>query len=177
MFKSNVEDAKRIKEYVETWNLPKYLKDFDVKDQFTKIEILSQDDQYYLSADIDDICNLTFRLTEKLIKSREMETDIRRASLIYHAFKTLQSKIDVNFARCTYPSIESDAFILIFDRSNDEYCIKVNYNEESESLELNVSLSGSRYVNEVLKSVQLKYEQSIELHEFDRVAKKLKQLI
>lgn len=177
MFKSNVEDAKRIKEYVETWNLPKYLKDFDVKDQFTKIEILSQDDQYYLSADIDDLCNLTFRLTEKLINSHEMETDIRRASLIYHAFKTLQSKIDVYFAKCTFPSIESDATFVIFDHCNNEYYIKVNYDEESESIALNVSLSGSRYVDEVLKSVQLKYEQSIELHEFDRIAKKLKQMI
>lgn len=166
-----------MKTYLETFDLPKYLKEFDVKDQFTNIEILSQDDQYYLSADIDDLCNLTFRLTEKIIKSNEMETDIRMASLIYHAFKTLQSKIDVNFARCTYPSIESDAFILIFDRSNDEYCIKVNYNRESESIALNVSLSGSRYVDEVLKSVQLKYEPSIELHEFDRIAKKLKQML
>ena len=166
-----------IKEYIETFDLPKYLKEFDVKDQFTNIEILSQDDQYYLSADIDDLCNLTFRLTEKIIKSNEMETDIRMASLIYHAFKTLQSKIDVNFARCTYPSIESDAFILIFDRSNDEYCIKVNYDRESESIALNVSLSGSRYVDEVLKSLQLKYEPSIELHEFDRIAKKLKQML
>ena len=165
-----------MKTYLETFDLPKYLKEFDVKDQFTNIEILSQDDQYYLSADIDDLCNLTFRLTEKIIKSNEMETDIRMASLIYHAFKTLQSKIDVNFARCTYPSIESDAFILIFDRSNDEYCIKVNYNRESESIALNVSLSGSRYVDEVLKSVQLKYEPSIELHEFDRIAKKLKRM-
>lgn len=166
-----------MKTYLETFDLPKYLKEFDVKDQFTNIEILSQDDQYYLSADIDDLCNLTFRLTEKIIKSNEMETDIRMASLIYHAFKTLQSKIDVNFARCTYPSIESDAFILIFDRSNEEYCIKVNYNRESESIALNVSLSGSRYVDEVLKSVQLKYEPSIELHEFDRIAKKLKQML
>lgn len=166
-----------MKTYLETFDLPKYLKEFDVKDQFTNIEILSQDDQYYLSADIDDLCNLTFRLTEKIIKSNEMETDIRMASLIYHAFKTLQSKIDVNFARCTYPSIESDAFILIFDRSNDEYCIKVNYNRESESIALNVSLSGSRYVDEVLKSVQLKYEPSIEFHEFDRIAKKLKQML
>lgn len=177
MFKSNVEDAKRIKEYVETWNLPKYLKDFDVKDQFTKIEILSQDDQYYLSADIDDLCNLTFRLTEKLINSHEMETDIRRASLIYRAFKTLQSKIDVNFARCTFRSIESDATFVIFDHCNNEYYIKVNYDRESESIALNVSLSGSRYVDEVLKSVQLKYEPSIELHEFDRIAKKLKQML
>lgn len=176
MFKSNVEDAKRIKEYVETWNLQKYLKDFDVKDQFTKIEILSQDDQYYLSADIDDLCNLTFRLTENL-KLNEMGTDIRIASLIYHAFKTLQSKIDVNFAKCTFPSIESDATFVIFDHCNNEYYIKVNYDEESESIALNVSLSGSRQIDEVSKSVQLKYEPSIELHEFDRVAKKLKQMI
>lgn len=177
MFKSNVEDAKRIKEYVETWNLPKYLKDFDVKDQFTKIEILSQDDQYYLSADIDDLCNLTFRLTEKIINSNDMETDIRMASLIYHAFKTLQSKIDVYFAKCTFPSIESDATFVIFDHCNNEYYIKVNYDAKSESIALNVSLSGSRHVDEVLKSVQLKYEPSIELHEFERIAKKLKQMI
>lgn len=166
-----------MKEYLNLFDLLKYLKEFDVKDQFTKIEILSQDDQYYLSADIDDLCNLTFKLTEDLIKSNKTETDIRMASLIYHAFKTLRSKIDVNFARCTYPSIESDAFILIFDRSNDEYCIKVNYDRESESIALDVSLSVSRYVDEVLKSVQLKYEPSIELHEFDRIAKKLKRMI
>lgn len=166
-----------MKTYLESFDLVKYLKEHDVKDQFTKIEILSQDDQYYLSADIDDICNLSFRLTEDLIKSNEIETDIRKASLIYHAFKTLQSKSDVKFAKCTYPSIESDAFILIFDRWNDEYCIKIDYNEESESIELNVSLSGSRYVDEVLKSVQLKYERNIELHEFDRIAEKLKQMI
>lgn len=166
-----------MKEYLNLFDLPKYLKEFDVKDQFTKIEIISQDDQHYLSADIDDLCNLTFKLTEDLIKSNKTETDIRMASLIYHAFKTLRSKIDVNFARCTYPSIESDAFILIFDRSNDEYCIKVNYDRESESIALNVSLSVSRYVDEVLKSVQLNYEPSIELHEFDRIAKKLKQMI
>ena len=166
-----------MKTYLESFDLVKYLKEHDVKDQFTKIEILSQDDQYYLSADIDDICNLSFRLTEDLIKSNEIETDIRKASLIYHAFKTLQSKSDAKFAKCTYPSIESDAFIIIFDRLNDEYCIKVNYNEETESIELNVSLSGSRYVDEVLKSVQLKHERNIELHEFDRIAEKLKQLI
>lgn len=166
-----------MKEYLNLFDLLKYLKEFDVKDQFTKIEIISQDDQHYLSADIDDLCNLTFKLTEDLIKSNKTETDIRMASLIYHAFKTLRSKIDVNFARCTYPSIESDAFILIFDRSNDEYCIKVNYDRESESIALDVSLSVSRYVDEVLKSVQLKYEPSIELHEFDRIAKKLKQMI
>lgn len=166
-----------IKKYVDAFNLPKYLKDFDVKDQFTKIEILSQDDQYYLSADIDDLCNLTFRLTEDLINSHEMETDIRRASLIYHAFEMIQSKIDVYFAKCTFPSIESDATFLIFDQCNNEYYIKVNYVEESESIALNVSLSGSRYVDEVLKSVQLKYEPSIELHEFDRIAKKLKQML
>ena len=166
-----------MKTYLESFDLPKYLKEFDVKDQFTKIEILSQDDQYYLSADIDDLCNLSFRLTEDLIKSDEMETDIQMTSLIYHAFKTLQSKIDVNFARCTFPSIESDAVFVIFDRWKDEYFIKVNYDEESESISLNVSLSSSRYVNEVLKSVQLKYEPSIELHEFDRIAKKLKQMI
>lgn len=166
-----------MKTYLESFDLVKYLKEHDVKDQFTKIEILSQDDQYYLSADIDDICNLSFRLTEDLIKSNEIETDIRKASLIYHAFKTLQSKSDVRFAKCTYPSIESDAFILLFDQLNDEYCIKVNYNEETESIELNVSFSGSRYVDEVLKSVQLKHERNIELHEFDRIAEKLKQLI
>lgn len=166
-----------MKTYLESFDLVKYLKEHDIKDQFTKIEILSQDDQYFLSADIDDLCNLSFRLTEDLIKSNEIETDIRKASLIYHAFKTLQSKSDVKFAKCTYPSIESDAFILIFDRCNDEYCIKVNYNEETESIELNVSLSGSRYVDEVLKSVQLKHERNIELHEFDRIAEKLKQLI
>lgn len=166
-----------MKTYLESFDLVKYLKEHDVKDQFTKIEILSQDDQYFLSADIDDLCNLSFRLTEDLIKSNEIETDIRKASLIYHAFKTLQSKSDVKFAKCTYPSIESDAFILIFDRWNDEYCIKVDYDEETESIELNVSLSGSRYVDEVLKSVQLKYERNIELHEFDRIAEKLKQLI
>ena len=84
-----------IKDYLESFDLPKYLKEFDVKDQFTKIEILSQDDQYYLSADIDDLCNLTFRLTEDLVKSDEIEDDIWRASIIYHAFKTVQSKIDV----------------------------------------------------------------------------------
>lgn len=167
----------RIKEYLESFDLVKYLKEYDVKDQFTKIEILSQDDQYFLSADIDDLCNLSFRLTEDLIRSNEIETDIRKSSLIYHAFKTLQSKSDVKFAKCTYPSIESDAFIVIFDQLNDEYCIKVNCNEETESIELNVSLSGSRHVDEVLKSVQLKYERNIELHEFDRIAEKLKQLI
>ena len=166
-----------IKNYVESFDLPKYLKEFDVKDQFTNIEILSQDDQYYLSADIDDLCNLTFRLTEKIVKSNEMETDIRMASLIYHAFKTLQSKIDVHFAKCTFPSIESDATFVIFDRCNNEYYIKVNYDRESESIALNVSLSGSRYVDEVLKSVQLKYEPSIDLHEFERIAKRLKQMI
>lgn len=166
-----------MKTYLESFDLVKYLKGHDVKDQFTKIEILSQDDQYFLSADIDDLCNLSFRLTEDLVRSNEIETDIRKASLIYHAFKTLQSKSDVKFAKCTYPSMESDAFILIFDRCNDEYCIKINYNEETESIELNVSLSGSRYVDEVLKSVQLKHERNIELHEFDRVAKKLKQMI
>lgn len=166
-----------IKEYIETFDLPKYLKEFDVKDQFTKIEILSQDDQYYLSADIDDLCNLSFRLTADLIKSNEMATDIRMVSLIYHAFKTLQSKSDVKFARCTFPSIESDAVFVIFDRWNDEYFVKVNYDEESESISLNVSLSSSRHVNDVSKSVQLKYEPSIELHEFDRIAKKLKQMI
>lgn len=166
-----------IKEYVETFDLPKYLKEFDVKNQFTNIEILSQDDQYYLSADIDDLCNLTFRLTEKIINFHEMEADIRRASMIYHAFKTLQSKIDVNFARCTYPSIESDATFVIFDHCNNEYYIKVNYDAKSESIALNVSLSGSRYVDEVLKRIQLKYEPSIELHEFERIAKKLKQML
>lgn len=166
-----------IKEYIDTFDLPKYLKEFDIKDQFTKIEILSQDDQYYLSADIDDLCDLSFRLTEDLIKSNEMETDIRMASLIYYAFKTLQSKSDVKFAKCTFPSIESDAVFVIFDRWKDEYFIKVNYDEESKSIALNVSLSSSRSVNEVLKSVQLKYEPSIELHEFDRIAKKLKQMI
>lgn len=166
-----------MKTYLESFDLPKYLKEFDIKDQFTKIEILSQDDQYYLSADIDDLCNLSFKLTEDLIKSNEIETDIRMASLIYHAFKTLQSKSDVKFAKCTFPSIESDAVFVIFDRWNDEYFIKVNYDEESKSIALNVSLSSSRYVNEVLKSVQLKYEPSIELHEFDRIVKKLKQMI
>lgn len=105
-----------IKEYLESFDLPKYLKDFDVKDQFTNIEILSQNDQYYLSADIDDLCNLTFRLTNALIRSNEMETDIRKASMIYHAFKTLQSRPDVKFAKCTFPSIESDAKFVIFDR-------------------------------------------------------------
>lgn len=135
-----------------------------------------QDDQYYLSADINDLCNLTFRLTEDL-KLNEMATDIRMASLIYHAFKTLQSKSDVKFAKCTFPSIESDAVFVIFDRWNDEYFIKVNYDEEFESISLNVSLSSSRHVNDVLKSVQLNYEPSIELHEFDRIAKKLKQMI
>lgn len=166
-----------IKEYLESFDLPKYLKDFDVKNQFTNIEILSQDDQYYLSADIDDLCNLTFRLTDDFIKSNEMETDIRKVSMIYHAFKTLQSKPDVKFAKCTFPSIESDATFVIFDRWNDEYFIKVNYNEEAESISLNVTLSSSRYVYGVSKSVQLRYEPSIELYEFDRVAKKLKQMI
>lgn len=166
-----------IKEYLESFDLPKYLKEFDVKDQFTNIEILTQNDQYYLSADIDDFCNLTFRLTEDLIESNEMEADIRKASLIYHAFKTLKSKPDVKFAKCTFPSIESDAVIAMFDRWNDEYFIKVNYNEESETLELNVSLSTCRYVCDVQKSMQLKYEPSIELYEFDRIAKKLKQMI
>lgn len=166
-----------MKDYLESFDLVEYLKRFDVKDQFTKIEILSQDDQYYLSADIDDLCNLTFKLTDDLVNSHEMETDIRRASLIYHAFKTVQSKIDVYFARCTFPSIESDATFVIFDQCNNEYYIKVNYDEEAESVILNVSLSGSRQIDEVSKSVQLKYEPSIKLHEFDRVAKKLKQMI
>ena len=166
-----------MKTYLETFDLPKYLKEFDVKDQFTNIEILSQDDQYYLSADIDDLCNLTFRLTEDLINSHEMETDIRRASLIYHAFEMIQSKIDVYFAKCTFPSIESDATFVIFDRCNNEYYIKVNCDDEAESVSLNVSLSGSRQIDEVSKSVQLRYEPNIELHEFDRVAKKLKQMI
>ena len=166
-----------MKTYLESFDLVKYLKERDVKDQFTKIEILSQDDQYYLSAEIDDLCNLSFRLTEDLIKSNEIETDIRKVSLIYHAFKTLQSKLDVKFAKCTFPSIESDATFIIFDRWNDEYFIKVNYDEESESIRLDVSLSSSRYVGDVMKSVQLKYESSIELHEFDRIAKKLKQMI
>ena len=166
-----------MKTYLESFDLPKYLKDFDIKDQFTKIEILSQDDQYYLSAEIDDLCNLSFRLTEDLIKSNEIETDIRKVSLIYHAFKTLQSKPDVKFAKCTFPSIESDATFIIFDRWNDEYFIKANYDEESESIRLDVSLSSSRDVGDVMKSVQLKYEWSIELHEFDRIAKKLKQMI
>ena len=166
-----------IKDYLESFDLPKYLKDFDVKDQFTNIEILSQDDQYYLSADIDDLCNLTFKLTDDLVNSHEMETDIRRASLIYHAFKTVQSKIDVSFARCTFPSIESDATFVIFDQCNNEYYIKVNCDDEAESVSLNVSLSGSRQIDEVSKSVQLRYEPSIELHEFDRVAKQLKQMI
>lgn len=166
-----------IKEYIETFDLVKYLKESDVKDQFTKIEIISQDDQHYLSADIDDLCNLTFKLTEDLIKSNRMETDIRMASLIYHAFKTLQSKIDVKFAKCTFPSIESDSVFVIFDRWNDEYFVKVNYDEEFESISLNVSLSSSRHADDVLKSVQLNYEPSIELHEFDRIAKKLKQMI
>lgn len=166
-----------IKEYLESFDLVKYLKEFDIKEQFTKIEILSQDDQYYLSADIDDLCNLTFRLTDDLIRSDEMETDIRKASMIYHAFKTLKSKPDVKFAKCTFPSIESDATFVIFDRWNDEYFIKVDYDEESESISLKVSLSSSRYIDEVLKSIQLQYEPIIELHEFDRVAKKLKQMI
>ena len=163
--------------YLESFDLVKYLKEHDVKDQFTKIEILSQDDQYYLSADIDDLCNLSFRLTEDLIKSNEIETDIRKVSLIYHVFKTLQSKPDVKFAKCTFPSIESDATFVIFDRWNDEYFVKVNYDEEAESISLNVTLSSSRYVYEVSKSVQLRYEPSIELYEFDQVAKKLKQMI
>lgn len=166
-----------MKTYLESFDLPKYLKDFDIKDQFTKIEILSQDDQYYLSAEIDDLCNLSFRLTEDLIKSNEIETDIRKVSLIYHAFKTMQSKPDVKFAKCTFPSIESDATFVIFDRWNDEYFIKVNYNEESETLELNVSLSTCRHVYDVQKSIQLQYEPIIELYEFDQVAKKLKQMI
>lgn len=166
-----------IKEYLESFDLVKYLKEHDVKDQFAKIEILSQDDQYYLSADIDDLCNLSFRLTDDLIKSNEMETDIRKASIIYHAFKTLQSKPDVKFAKCTFPSIESDATFVIFDRWNDEYFIKANYDDETESIRLDVSLSSSRYVSDVMKSIQLKCEWSIELHEFDLVAKKLKQMI
>lgn len=166
-----------IKDYLESFDLVEYLKRFDVKDQFTKIEILSQDDQYYLSADIDDLCNLTFRLTDALVKSDEIEDDIWRASIIYHAFKTVQSKIDVNFAKCTFPSIESDATFVIFDQCNNEYCIKVNCDDEAESVSLNVSLSGSRQIDEVSKSVQLRYEPNIELHEFERVAKKLKQMI
>ena len=166
-----------IKDYLESFDLVKYLKRFDVKDQFTKIEILSQDDQYYLSANIDDLCNLTFALTDDLIKSDEIEDDIWRASMIYHAFKTVQSKIDIHFARCVYPSIESDATFVIFDQCNNEYYIKVNCDDEAESVSLNVSLSGSRQIDEVSKSVQLKYEPSIELHEFDRIAKKLKQMI
>lgn len=166
-----------IKEYLESFDLLKYLKDFDIKDQFTKIEILSQDDQYYLSADIDDLCNLSFRLTEDLIGSNEIETDVRKSSMIYHAFKTLQSKPDVKFAKCTFPSIESDATFVIFDRWNDEYFIKANYDDETESIGLKVSLSSSRYIDEVLKSIQLQYEPIIELYEFDRIAKKLKQMI
>ena len=166
-----------MKTYLESFDLVKYLKEHDIKDQFTKIEILSQDDQYYLSADIDDLCNLTFRLTEDLVKSHEMETDIRKASLIYHAFKTLQSKPDMKFAKCTFPSIESDTTFVIFDRWNDEYFIKVNYDDETGSIGLKVSLSSSRYVSEVSKSVQLTYEPSIELYEFDRIAKNLKQMI
>lgn len=166
-----------MKEYLNLFDLLKYLKEFDVKDQFTKIEIISQDDQHYLSADIDDLCNLSFRLIEDRIPFEEMGTDIRRASMIYHAFKTLQSKSNVKFAKCTFPSIESDAVFVIFDRWNDEYFVKVNYDEESESISLNVSLSSSRHVNDVLKSVQLNYEPSIELNEFDRIAKKLKQMI
>ena len=166
-----------MKTYLESFDLVKYLKEHDVKDQFTKIEILSQDDQYYLSADIDDLCNLRFRLTEDLIKSHEMETDIRKASLIYHAFKTLQSKPDVKFAKCTFPSIESDATFIIFARWNDEYFIKANYDDEDESIRLDVSLSSSRHIDEVLKSIQLQYEPIIELCEFDRIAKKLKQMI
>lgn len=166
-----------IKAYLESFDLVKYLKEHDVKDQFTKIEILSQDDQYYLSADIDDLCNLRFRLTDDLVKSNEMETDIRKASIIYHAFKTLQSKPGVRFAKCTFPSIESDATFVIFDRWNDEYFIKVNYDDETESIGLKVSLSSSRDIDEVLKSVQLQYEPIIELYEFDRIAKKLKQMI
>lgn len=166
-----------IKEYLESFDLPKYLKDFDIKNQFTKIEILSQDDQYYLSADIGDLCNLTFRLTDDLIKSNEMETDVRKASIIYHAFKTLKSKPDVKFAKCTFPSIESDATFVIFDRWNDEYFIKVNYDDETESIGLKVSLSSSRDIDEVLKSVQLQCEPIIELYEFDRIAKKLKQML
>lgn len=165
-----------IKDYLEYFDLVKYLKEYDVKDQFTKIEIMLQDDQYYLSADINDLCNLAFRLTEDL-KLNEIATDIRKASLIYHAFKTLQSKSDVKFVKCTFPSIESDAVFVIFDRWNDEYFIKINYDEEAESISLNVSLSSSRHVDDVLKSVQLNYEPSIELHEFDRIAKKLKQMI
>lgn len=166
-----------IKDYLESFDLVKYLKSFDVKDQFTKIEILSQDDQYYLSADIDDLCNLTFRLTDGDLHLKEIGTDIKRASIIYHAFKTVQSKIDVNFAKCTFPSIESDATFVIFDQCNNEYYIKVNCDDEAESVSLNVSLSGSRQIDEVSKSVQLRYEPNIELHEFDRVAKKLKQMI
>lgn len=166
-----------IRDYLESFDLVEYLKRFDVKDQFTKIEILSQDDQYYLSANIDDLCNLTFRLTEDLVKSDEIEDDIWRASIIYHAFKTVQSKIDVNFAKCTFPSIESDATFVIFDQCNNEYYIKVNCDDEAESVSLNVSISGSRQIDEVSKSVQLRYEPSIELHNFDRVAKKLKQMI
>ena len=167
----------KMKTYLESFDLVKYLKEHDVKDQFTKIEILTQNDQFSLSAEIDDLCSLSFRLTDDLIKSNEMETDIRKASMIYHAFKALKSKPDVKFAKCTYPSIESDAIIVMFDRWNDEYFIKVNYNEESEALELNVSLSTYRYVYDVQKSMQLKYEPIIELYEFDRVAKKLKQMI
>lgn len=166
-----------IKEYLESFDLVKYLKEHDVKNQFTKIEILSQDDQYYLSADIGDLCNLTFRLTDDLIKSNEMETDVRKASIIYHAFKMLKSKPDVKFAKCTFPSIESDATFVIFDRWNDEYFIKVNYDDETESIGLKVSLSSSRDIDEVLKSVQLQYEPIIELYEFDRIAKKLKQML
>lgn len=166
-----------MKTYLESFDLVKYLKTYDVKDQFTNIEILTQNDQYYLSADIDDLCNLSFRLTDDLIKSNEMETDVRKASIIYHAFKTLKSKPDVKFAKCTFPSIESDAIFVIFDRWNDEYFIKVNCDDETESISLNVSLSSSRYIDEVLKSIQLQYEPIIELYEFDLVAKKLKQMI
>lgn len=166
-----------IKDYLESFDIPKHLKEFDVKDQFTKIEILSQDDQYYLCAEIDDLCNLSFRLTHGRIPLKEMRADIRRASVIYHAFKTLRSKPDVKSAKCTYPSIASDATLVIFDRWSDEYFVKVNYDEEVDLLSLNVSLSSSRYVDEVSRSIQLQYEPSIELHEFDRIAKKLKQMI
>ena len=83
----------------------------------------------------------------------------------------------MHFARCTFPSIESDATFVIFDQCNNEYYIKVNCDDEAESVSLNVSLSGSRQIDEVSKSVQLRYEPNIELHEFDRVAKKLKQMI
>ena len=87
-----------IKDYLESFDLVKYLTSFDVKDQFTKIEILSQDDQYYLSANIDDLCNLTFKLTDGDFNAQhEFKTkrviEIDRLKSVLEHFKSLRDKI------------------------------------------------------------------------------------